>query len=397
MSTVTHDPMKLSYDAAVERRYAQAAVAREPALCCPPAQYDPELLRHLPAEIIERDYGCGDPTRHVEPGERVVDLGSGSGKACYMLSSRVGTTGRVVGVDCNDAMLALARSYQPQIAQAKGIDNVRFIKARIQDLALDLDAVAAWLDQRPVRTLDDWAALERECERLRTEAPAVADGSADVVISDCVLNLVNPADKQRLFTEIHRVLRPGGRAVISDIVCDEGPTPAILDDPELWSGCISGAFREDRFLAAFEEAGFYGIEILSRAEAPWQVIDGVEFRSVTLRAFKGKEGPCLERNQAVIYKGPFSSVRDDDGHTLLRGRPMAVCDKTFRIMTDPGGPYAGHIAAVPPRIETPADEAEPFNCRGGAAAVRDPRQTKGAGYRETVEAEGPCCGPDGGC
>ena len=84
----------------------------------------------------------------------------------------------------------------------------------------------------------------------------------------------------------------------------------MQDDPELWSGCISGAYREDLFLKAFEDAGFHGIEIVKRDVEPWQTVNGIEFRAVTVQAFKGKEGPCLERNQSLVYRGPFKSVRD---------------------------------------------------------------------------------------
>jgi hypothetical protein len=169
----------------------------------------------------------------------------------------------------------------------------------------------------------------------------------------------------------------------------------ILADPELWSGCIASAFREDRFLEMFEQAGFYGIEILSRQDEPWQVIEGIEFRSVTVRAFKGKQGPCLERNQAVIYKGPWKSVRDDDGHTLYRGQRMAVCDKTFKILTDPAGPYSRDIIAVPPYEEIPLDQSPPFDCK--RTGTRHPKETKGMDYRKTVIAEGAVCdcGPEG--
>ena len=379
----------------VLRRYGAGARHAEPGLCCP-TRYDSRYLDLLPAEIREKDYGCGDPSAEIHEGETVVDLGSGAGKICYILAQKVGPRGRVIGVDFNDAMLALARKYQEEMARRLGFANVRFAKARIQDLALDLERAQVWLQEHPVKTIEEAAAFEAECERLRREAPLLADASVDAVVSNCVLNLVRPEDKVRLFAEIHRVLKRGGRAVISDIVCDEDPTPAILGDPELWSGCIAGAFREDRFLAMFEKAGFYGIEILSRQEEPWRVIDGIEFRSMTVRAFKGKEGPCVERNQAVIYRGPWKAVQDDDGHTYFRGERMAVCDKTFRILTDAAGPYAAEIVAVPPREAVPPEEARPFDC--GAGARRLPRETKGLDYRETGPAAAdPCCGPEGCC
>jgi ubiquinone/menaquinone biosynthesis C-methylase UbiE len=380
----------------VRRRYAQAGGRAEPGLCCAATEYDKALLAKLPREIIEKDYGCGDPSPHVAEAETVVDLGSGSGKISYMLAQKVGPRGLVVGVDFTDVMIALARKYQDEMARRIGWANVRFVKARIQDMALDLERAERWLQDHPITTVEGLSAFEIECARLRREAPPVADESADVVVSNCVLNLVRPADKVRLFGEMFRILRRGGRAVISDIVCDEDPTPAILADPQLWSGCIAGAFREDRFLERFEQAGFYGVEVLARQERPWQVIDGIEFRSVTVRAFKGKQGPCLDRHQAVIYRGPWQSVCDDDGHTLRRGRRMAVCDKTFRILTDAKGPYAADVLLVPPLNEVPLEQAGPFACTG--STVRHPRQTKGQDYSETrLTEDGPCCDGEGCC
>jgi arsenite methyltransferase len=382
-------------DRAVRERYSAGAAQPEAALCCP-TDYEPHALDLLPLEIIEKDYGCGDPTRYVAAGETVVDLGSGAGKNCYILAQKVGATGQVIGVDINDQMLALARRYQGEMATKLGYGNVKFVKAKIQDLQLNLEALEGYLQQQPVSTLDQWLALEAEGDRLRREAPLIADGTVDVVVSNCVLNLVRPQDKTQLFAEIFRVLKRGGRAVISDIVCDETPTAKILNDPDLWSGCIAGAFREDEFLAMFEQAGFYGIEILTRQPEPWQVIDGVEFRSLTVRAYKGKQGPCWERNQAVIYKGPWKAVQDDDGHTLYRGQPMAVCDKTFHLYTDPTSPYQGDLLPVLPQVDIPLEEATPFDC--SRSQFRDPRETKGQDYRATVQpAAGASCGTTGCC
>jgi arsenite methyltransferase len=393
-SDSTRQAIDYNVEAAVIDRYQAGAQTVQPSLCCP-TDYDGQYLTILPDEIIEKDYGCGDPSRYAEPGDTVLDLGSGAGKVCYIAAQKVGATGRVIGVDFNDGMLNLARKYQPEIAAKLGYDNVSFVKAKIQDLALDLDRVQTWLSQNPIADIDGIAAYEAECDRLRREAPAIGDQTIDLVVSNCVLNLVKPQDKRQLFAELFRVLKRGGRVVISDIVCDEDPTPTILNDPELWSGCISGAFREDEFLQMFEAAGFYGIEILSRQTEPWQVIDGVEFRSLTVRAYKGKQGECLERNQAVIYKGPWKQVLDDDGHRYKRGERMAVCDKTFQILTRSGSPYATDMIAIEPHTEIPIAEATPFSCT--QTSVRDPRVTKGGDYRETRTSAGLGCEADSGC
>ena len=251
------------------------------------------------------------------------------------------------------------------------------------------------LASQPVTSLVAHEAFTAHCEELRRTAPVVASDAVDVIVSNCVLNLVRPEDKNQLFDEMYRVLRRGGRAVISDIVCDEDPTPAILNDPKLWSGCISGAYREDAFLEAFVAAGFYGVEIVARAREPWQVLDGIEFRSITVCAYMGKEGARIERNQAVIYKGPWSQVKDDDGHELRRGQCMAVCDKTFKLFTDPKGPYAGAIVPVEPLNEVAPDEATPFDCK--RTSVRSPRETKGLDYRETREGGELSCSIDEDC
>ncbi|MBI4585006.1 MAG: methyltransferase domain-containing protein [Planctomycetes bacterium] len=382
-------------EAEVLDRYTRGAQDVEPGLCCPDPGYDRTFLENVPAEIAEKDYGCGNPSRHVREGEIVLDLGSGSGKICYILAQKVGPSGRILGLDFNDAMLALARKYLDELARKIGYRNLKFAKARIQDLALDLERVKSFLEKQPISSLEQLSTFERECERMRREEPLVPDGTVDLVVSNCVLNLVRREDRRKLFSEIYRVLKRGGRAIISDIVCDEDPTPEIQADPKLWSGCIAGAFREDRFIARFEEAGFHGVELLSRADRPWQVIDGIEFRSMTVRAFKGKEGPCLDRLQAVIYKGPWKQVCDDDGHTLFRSQRMAVCDKTFRLLTDPSGPYASEIIPIEPYDPVPLDEAGPFECKG--AALRPPREIKGQDRATRLSAGPSCCSGGSSC
>lgn len=380
-------------ESVVKDRYAEGANARQEALCCP-VEYDARYLEIIPQEVIERDYGCGDPSQHVKPGETVLDLGSGTGKICFIASQVVGAEGRVIGIDMTDDMLEVARRNAPIIAERTGYANVEFRKGRIQDLALDLEALEAELKNNPVSDANGFLEAEELAEELRVKQPLVESDSVDVVVSNCVLNLVSKRNRRQMFEEIHRVLKRGGRAVISDIVCDEDVPQELQDDPELWSGCISGAFREDEFLEAFEDAGFYGVRILKFDKEPWQTVKGIEFRSMTIEAYKGKEGICLERNQAVIYKGPFKKVLDDDGHAMERGKRYAVCDKIFNIYRSPA--YEGMFEFVEPLDEIPLDEADLFDC--SKTRLRDPKETKGQGYSATTDAAA-CCGPadDGGC
>ena len=392
MSRPAADQEKLDVELAVSDRYSAASQAAETALCCP-VQYQSQYLEVLPQELIERDYGCGDPSRDVQAGETVLDLGSGGGKVCYIASQIVGQAGQVIGVDMNDDMLALAREHQPIISERIGWNNVRFYKARIQDLALDLNRLEDRLQEGPVRSTADWLDVQRWAARQRQEDPMIGNDTIDVVISNCVLNLVETSDRQQMFAEIFRVLKRGGRAVISDIVCDEPVPDHLKADAELWSGCISGAFVEHEFLQAFAEAGFYGMEIVARQSEPWAVVEGIEFRSLTVRAYKGKEGPCLDHRQAVVYQGPWKTVEDDDGHVLQRGERMAVCQKNFQIYTRP--PYQDQIVAVEPATPVTENKATPFNCREGS--VRSPAETKASTSPLTILPGDECCGPDECC
>lgn len=379
-----------SAESATRERYAAAAAAPEAALCCP-VDYDPQFLKAIPAEVIEKDYGCGDPSKHLHPGETVLDLGSGTGKICFIASQVVGPSGKVIGVDMTDDMLEVANRNAPIVAERIGHANVEFRKGRIQDLALDLELLDRELAMNPISGAASFLAADEIAAGLRIKQPLVATDSIDVVVSNCVLNLVESRLKRQLFDEIFRVLKKGGRAVISDIVSDEDIPAHLQNDPYLWSGCISGAYTEEGFLKAFSDAGFYGIEILKRDEAPWQTVEGIEFRSVTIQAWKGKQGPCFERNQAVIYKGPFLKVLDDDGHAMERGKRYAVCDKTYSLYQKP--PYREYFAFVEPLNGIAIEEAVPFDC--SSTRERHPKETKGLDYDATTTAANCRSGGDG--
>ena len=243
---------------AIDERYGAAALVKEPCLCTA-VPFDPALLRVIPEEVVSRDYGCGDPTRWVRPGNRVLDLGSGSGKNAFICSQLVGAEGSVLGLDRNLNMLDLANGACPQVASQIGYANVSFRRAEIDQLARDLDG-----------------------------QPLLSDACIDVVLSNCVLNLVEPTQRPQLLQEIRRVTAPGGRLAISDIICDKPVPVAMQQDPALWSGCISGAWLEAEFCAAFEDLGFRNVSLVDRQENPWQVHAGIEFRSATLIA----ELPC---------------------------------------------------------------------------------------------------------
>jgi len=375
----------------VRRRYAAGAKQRAEELCCP-VDYQSEYLKVVPQEVIERDYGCGDPSCYLREGETVLDLGSGTGKICFIAAQIVGPRGKIIGIDMTDEMLEVARRNAPIVAERIGYANVEFGKGRIQDLALDLELLDRELKNSPITEAASFLAADQLAEELRLENPLIASESIDVVVSNCVLNLVEPKSKRELFDEIFRVLKKGGRAVISDIVSDEKVPEKMQSDPELWSGCISGAFTEEGLLAAFEKAGFYGIQILKRDTDPWRTVQGIEFRSVTVEAFKGKQGECFERNQAVIYRGPFKEVLDDDNHRMERGKRYAVCDKTYNLYKKV--PYREFFEFVDPIVNVPLAGGKAFDC--SRTPLRHPKETKGQDYDATIQPNNRCC-DDGSC
>ncbi len=371
----------MSVETVVQERYAEGAQSRQEALCCP-VDYDQSLLALLPQEIIDKDYGCGDPSRYVREGDVVLDLGSGGGKICYMAAQLVGEQGRVIGVDMTDDMLALARKYQQPMAEKLGGDRVEFRKGYIQDLALSLDALEQRLSTQAVSSAADLQSLEAWKQQQREASPLIADASVNLVISNCVLNLVEKKHRQQMIEEIFRVIAPGGRVAISDIVADEEIPEHLQNDPNLWSGCISGAFLEQEFLQAFLDAGFIGVAYDKWDQQAWQVVEGIEFRSVTLIATKPAHTQLFDGGDAVIYKGPYQSVHDDLGNVYPRGQRIAVSRRTFELLAD--GPYAGDFVCI---SSSTAVNNGCFNAAPGT--LRGVQETKGSLHGGATD--GACC------
>lgn len=237
-------------EAAVREHYASGAKAVTS--CCTPSwgstsdegvygasRYDPTELDGLPAEAIAMSIGCANPVALVDlaPGEVVLDLGSGGGIDVLLAAKRVGPTGKAYGLDMTEEMLAEARANQARA----GLDNAEFLAGHIDDIPL-------------------------------------SDDSVDVVISNCVINL--SVDKVAVFAEILRVLRPGGRLGIADVVAD-GPVPETLQsDMTAWADCLGGAITREAYGDGLEHVGFSNVAVTDSH----QVADG--FTSVVVRAQK---------------------------------------------------------------------------------------------------------------
>ena len=284
----------------VNKFYATAAIQPQKELCCP-SSYNPADVSHIPQNILDISYGCGSPVTlaNIESGENVLDLGSGGGVDCFIAAKMVGKMGRVIGVDMTDEMLVNASASREIIAKNLGFDNVRFLKGFLEEIP-----------------------LTNEC--------------VDLVTSNCVINL--SVHKEKVFREIFRVLKTGGRFVISDIVSEKEVAPSMKQNKRLWSECISGSITEAAFFNITRNAGFYGLEIVNRYL--YKEVEGFKFYSITARGYKYKKSKeCVYAGQYAIYKGPFSSVSDDDGHTYPAGILVEVCTDTAWKLSNP--PYKG--------------------------------------------------------
>jgi ubiquinone/menaquinone biosynthesis C-methylase UbiE len=223
------DKVKERYGAAATRfAKGKSGSCCAPSSCCGESErdpitsdlYDDAQVEGLPEKAVLASLGCGNPTTlaQIKPGETVLDLGSGGGIDVLLSAKRVGPTGKVYGLDMTDEMLALAKENQKKA----GVTNVEFLRGEIEKIPLP-------------------------------------DGSVDLIISNCVINL--SADKPRVFAEAFRVLKPGGRFAVSDVVRRKPVPESVRRNVELWMGCIAGALDESEFHRGLEAAGFESVNI----------------------------------------------------------------------------------------------------------------------------------------
>jgi arsenite methyltransferase len=318
-----------------------------------------------PVEIPERDTGCDAISQVIQEGETVLALGDGT--ICSIASQIVGPDGQVIGIRCDS-----------ETGDVASLENVEVRKGSIHDLAVDLEAFDEYLAANPIRSADDWIRAEAHAEELRQESPLVEDESIDVVIADGVLESVNETNRERFLSELFRVLGIAGRAVIRAITSDEPITDDLKQHQALESNNLSGAIVETELFGALEAAGFHGLQILDRQEEPLAIVEGIEFRRMTIVAHKGESGECLDGHHAVIYRGPWKAVLDDEGQTLHRGERMAVCARSFERFAQP--PYANELIVIEPQVPVAEQEMQPMDCR--SEKTRDPRVSKGLAPRE---------------
>src|SRR5439155_570697 len=253
----------------VSERYARAVTTGEQ-MCCPTGYDFKDLQTFIPEEVLHASYGCGTPAglATVQPGETVLDIGSGGGIDCFEAARRVGPTGRVIGVDMTDEMLALARRNAPIVMANLGYpaSNVEFRKGHAENLPVD-------------------------------------DGGVDLIISNCVINLA--PDKANVFREMYRAIRPGGRFTNSDILADQ-PEP------------ISARTAQLLTTPPFERLFLLSDQPTSLAATDQRVVSVLP-----------AQAPCIWKGHFALFTGPFMEAEDDDHHVYRRGVPLEICSKTL--------------------------------------------------------------------
>jgi MoaA/NifB/PqqE/SkfB family radical SAM enzyme/SAM-dependent methyltransferase len=246
-----------------------------------PVCYPEEFISHIPEPARLRSYGCGSPVLEagLEPGEAVLDLGCGTGVECFIAARLVGPEGRVVGVDMLPAMLGRASRGAVGVSTSLGYDNLAFKLGYLEELPLP-------------------------------------DASMDAILSNCVINL--SSHKRRTFQEALRVLKPGGRLVVADVVTPTEPDPAIRNDDTLKGECIAGALTERDLFALLEETGFTALRVLKRF--PYRVVQGHPFFSLTFEARKAD----TTADVTVMYRGPLAALVTRKGDLLPVGEVRRV-------------------------------------------------------------------------
>ena len=287
----------------VSDRYAKAAGTGEQ-MCCP-TSYDMQHLKtFIPEEVLKISYGCGTPAelQTVQTGKTVLDIDSGDGIDCFEASRLVGPSGRVIGIDMTDTMLEIARKNAAVVATNLGYpaSNVEFRKGLADAMPVD-------------------------------------DGTIDLIISNCVINLA--PDKRKVFREMYRVAKPGGRFTISDIVSDQTVPQYLVHDTQKWGDCLSGALTLTDYMNGMTAAGFLGIHLVKFS--PWQVIDGIHFFSVTLTGYKLPPATATSSVRYATLRGPFSRVTDERGSVYERGVPRPITPDEAQLLSSP--PFTEHF------------------------------------------------------
>lgn len=292
-----------------------------------------KIVGQIPPQVLEKFYGCGSPIPAVLDGKTVLDLGCGAGRDVFILSKLAGPSGKVIGVDMTEEQLKVAKKYIKA-------DNVEFLQGYMENL----------------------------------EELGIPSNAIDVVVSNCVINL--SPEKRRLFSEIFRVLKPGGELYFADVFSGRRVPEALAEDPVLVGECLGGALYIEDFRRLLASIGCLDYRVVTRRRITLanpeleKKVGTIPFYSLTVRAFKLKlEDRCEDYGQVAYYLGTIPQCPHafplDDHHLFEKGRPVPVCRNTAAMLTQTR--YAPHF-----RVEGDlSTHYGLFDCRPKGAAASD--------------------------
>ncbi|WP_255988990.1 hypothetical protein [Chitinolyticbacter albus] len=296
-----------------------------------------------------------------------------------------------------DSDVVIADVETRQLRRAKSLAGERSQTVRLLELSnlrRDVRAIESAMSGTGVRDIEGYLVLEEKLKNLFATAPAVADGWAHSVVLDFVLNRIDPTTIPSMLNEAFRVQTREGVVYCIALVADE-PVASAYAVRAAPPGPSLHLPTEGALLKSFEDAGFHGVTVHWSTEVDPIAVDRIsdaDIRICLIEAYRGKQGACFELGQAVMYKGPWREVRDDDGHVYRRGQRVAVCAKTFDLMMR--APYQGQFIGLRSVNEPVLAQAELFDCN--TPALRDPKVTKGLTPFAGAAASA-CCEPGGGC
>ncbi len=325
--------------------------------CCPVELISSELIKNaikdIDKEILNKYYGCGSPIPPLLDGLTVLDLGCGSGRDSYVVSKLVGENGKSIGIDMTENQIKVAQKHIKSQTKKFGYEkaNVEFIKGYIEDL----------------------------------EKAGIKDNSIDLVISNCVINL--SPDKEKVFSEIYRILKPGGELYFSDVFSDRRIPDNISTNTLLVDECLGGALYREDFRRLMQKSGFPDFRKVSEKKIDIgnkdieEMTGNISFFSSTIRAFKieSLEDICEDYGQIATYKGTIPEHPNyfdlDDHHRFITGKPMLVCGNSTSMLQETR--FSPHFDILGDR----STHFGPFDCVDEA-------------YKESGSG---CCGGSCGC
>ncbi|MCX7749367.1 MAG: hypothetical protein N2645_21115 [Clostridia bacterium] len=277
-----------------------------------------------------------------------------------------------------------------ELKEETGCGNWELFRCYWDNLKLKQDLLEQYLSENSVVKIKDYNSLLKYVEWQCEDKPLVPEGWADLVYIG-TMNRFSKELSEKILSQVFDLSQRYGKVLVDIILSDERVTKYVQSSYEGIDYC--NIPKEEEIVDILARHSFHGIRYAWRAELPIKVVDSVELRPFLITAYKGKQGICIEKGHAVFYRGPWKEVIDDDGHKLVRGQRMAVCEKTFKVLT--GVPYENEVVGISPYFMISDEEASLFDC--SIRPVRDPKITKGlksvksAISDEEIAVSSKCC------